>query len=285
MSDEEKNGPELVSVGDWKPSAPSLAARGVKTLQRNQVVTEAGLHPVALASGVEVIPVPGGPFIMGSDELIKHLDEELRNDVCPMRIVTLSSYSLSKTPISVGQFRAYVQARNVKFDWEARKPGWGWLDEHPMVQVSWDEARAYCKWAGGDLPTEAQWERAARGIDGRKYPWGNEWDGNLCVHSITEFGDRSNTAGVNRRDQTYATALGHTDMAGNVWQWCLDWYSSDGYQHLPDQDPKGVPHGNKRVLRGGCWFFNDPIFFRCASRAASDPSSRDAWYGFRLAGL
>jgi formylglycine-generating enzyme required for sulfatase activity len=297
MAQEENKGPELVPVGDWKPSSPSLAARGLRTLRGNQVVTDAGLHPVALASGVEMILVPGGPFIMGSDELSDDLNADLKldldddseldlhSDEKPMRTVTLSAYRLSKTPITVAQFQAYVQANNVKFDWEARKPSWGWQYDNPMVCVTWDEARAYCKWAGGDLPTEAQWERAARGTDGRKFPWGNEWDGNRCVHSDTEFGDRRNTVSVDRHNQTYTTDLGHTDMAGNVWEWCRDWWSSDGYRNLPDQDPVGVTDGDVRVLRGGCWFVNDPIFFRCASRVFSDPSSADVWYGFRIAGL
>ncbi|MFZ4507762.1 MAG: SUMF1/EgtB/PvdO family nonheme iron enzyme [Fimbriimonas sp.] len=229
---------------------------------------------VAMASRVEMIRIPGGPFIMGSDSY---------GDEKPRRTVALTDFCLSRTPITVAQFRAYTDAAKVKFDWEGRKPSWGWQDDHPMVRVTWEEARAYCIWAGGDLPTEAQWEKAARGTDGRDYPWGNEWRADLCVHSVGI--ERKSTAPVNRLDQVYATSLGHTDMAGNVWEWCRDWYSSDGYKGLPDKDPQRVQNGTSRVLRGGSWLNFSPGYFRSACRFSVDPASELNDVGFRLSGL
>jgi formylglycine-generating enzyme len=281
MADEEKKWKELVPVGDWKPAAPGLAARGLESLakeQNRQTGIVSVFNPMALASGVEMILVPGGPFIMGSNEHDDHDSEK------PMRTVTLSSYRLSKTPITVGQFRAYTNATCKRFDWAGRKPDWGWLDDHPMVRVTWDEARAYCQWAGGDLPTEAQWERAARGTDGRKYPWGNEWNPDLCVHSDKDWEDKKSTSPVNRRDHTYATSRGHTDMAGNVWQWCLDRYSSDGYRSLPDYEPQRMHSDYGYVLRGGSWRNESPSIFRSALRFHDSPSYNEIDLGFRIAG-
>ena len=129
-------------------------------------------------------------------------------------------------------------------------PAWGWIDTHP-VNVSWNDAKAYAKWAGVTLPTEAQWEKAARGTDGRVYPWGNDWDAAKCNNSV----------GANHPGKTSpvgsfpagASPYGCLDMAGNVWQWCADWYGADYYTTSPAKNPTGPATGTVRVLRGGSW--------------------------------
>jgi len=252
-----------VPFGDWKPSAPGLAAQGLDAVRRNLVAAEMGVNSLALASGVKMIRVPSGPFIMGTNE--QHLDE--REDEKPRRTVTLNTYCLSKTPITVGQFRAYTRASDGRFDWDGRKPRWGWRDDHPMVRVTWHEAKAYCSWAGGDLPTEAQWERAARGTDGQKYPWGNEWNPDMCVHN-SETLKRSRTEPVNRRANIFVTDLGHTDMAGNVSEWCLE--------HNQYGDC---------ILRGSSWNQHLLSSFRSSYRSAADPRFEMSIVGFRLAGI
>ena len=113
-----------------------------------------------------MVLIPSGEFTMGSDFIE---DEE------PERIVFLDTYLIGKCPVTVGHYAAYCKDQHIDFA-EFREPDWGWKSDHPMVNISWQKARDFCLWAGGDLPTEAQWEKAARGPNGLKYPWGNEFD-------------------------------------------------------------------------------------------------------------
>src|SRR5262249_39269306 len=152
--------------------------------------------------------------------------------------------------------------------------------DHPIVNVSWDDARAYCEWAGGQLPTEAQWEKASRGTDGRQYPWGNPWDSSKCQASRREFADSGGTAMVGsppRGNSPY----GVQDMAGNVWQWCADWY--DYYQSAANRNPTGPATGTNHVFRGGSWFGTNFDEFRAAYRDGNVTDFRDNDVGFRAA--
>jgi formylglycine-generating enzyme len=240
------------------------------------------LKDKARESGVEMVYIPGGQFQMGDDDSSNNF-----KDAKPVRTVTLSPYWLSKTPVTVAQFRAFTDS-GYRYDWEKNKPDWGWNahPDYPMVNVSWDDAMAYCTWAGGTLPTEAQWERAAKGpikngLGGTKYPWGDEWNKDLCVNS---YNSNHQPAPVLRSDRMYQTSEGLLDMAGNVWQWCRDWYT-DGYGFLKLNDPENTSQGQYRVLRGGSWISNTPVNFRSASRFYNVPGDRDSNLGFRLAGL
>jgi len=228
----------------------------------------------------ELIYIPAGEFTMGSKENLNEL---------PIRKVFLDGYWIGKNIVTVAQFREFCKQKPYNYNWKSLKPQWGWIDSHPMVLVNWDEARAYCKWAGGDLPTEAQWEKAARGTDGRRYPWGDRFQANrLCTNT-------QSTAPVGSFP-TGASPFGCLDMAGNVYQWCLDFYAAS-YDGMPDRNPTGPAVGQGRILRGGDWGDDNPRSFRCASRyadrwltgAPSGSSSyhagaiRTPLYGFRLA--
>ena len=156
--------------------------------------------------------IPAGVFTMGSD---KYVDEK------PIHDVYLDAYYISEFPVTVAQYRLFCVAsqRNMP-----DAPSWGWIDEHPMVSVTWDDATAFCEWAGVRLPTEAEWEKAARGTDGRAYPWGNDWDKSKC----SNFTNSKSTQPVGSYPDG-ASPYGVLDMAGNVWEWCSDWYSADYY--------------------------------------------------------
>ena len=225
---------------------------------------------INLKDGAEMILIPAGEFLMGSNDG--------KNDEKPQRKVYLDHYYIYKYPVIVAQYRKFCAATKHAMP---STPFWGWKESHPIVNVSWEDAEAYCKWAGGHLPTEAQWEKAARGTDGRKYSWGSTWDSSRLQCSSKSYGDAGSTAPVGNfpAGQSPYCVL---DMAGNIWQWCADWYEVDYYKGATAHNPTGPASGKFRVLRGGSWHINAPDFFRATFRNGSNPASRFYIYGFRV---
>jgi len=195
--------------------------------------------------------VPPGPFIYGESE--------------GTRVVWLEQgFYIARTPVTNGQYARFVVAtRHAPPEhWRGKTPPEA-LCDHPVVNVSWDDAVAYAEWAGGRLPTEEEWEKAARGMDGRLYPWGDEFDPGRC--NALESGVRTTTP-AGRYSPDGDSPCGCTDMAGNVWEWTTSEYK---------------PGSGRRVLRGGAFYDGDGDV-RCAARSRDLPY---LWYGnsgFRL---
>jgi formylglycine-generating enzyme required for sulfatase activity len=232
-----------------------------------------------------MVYVAAGEFTLGTSDaqidawLKQHPDDERDwfRDEQPQRQVHLDGYWVDKCLVTVAQYRKFCESagRNMPL-----MPSWGWRDDHPIVNVTWNDALAYAQWAGKRLPTEAEWEKAARGSDGRQYPWGNEWDASKCAHSVNAQLGSTKPVGSYPAG---ASPYGCLDMAGNVCEWCADWYEPDYYRTGPDRNPKGPGSGELRVLRGGSWDYDDTRYFRCACRDHYPPRHRLVVIGFRCA--
>lgn len=195
-----------------------------------------------------MVEIPAGPFTMGRDDG----DREDR----PAHEVDLPAYEIDKFEVTNADFAAFVEATGHQTDAEkAGKKYWGdsfgaGKENHPVVRTTWNDAVAYCEWVGKRLPTEAEWEKAARGTDALRYPWGNEWDPGKA--NVKETGLRS-TAVVGSFGAG-ASPYGLEDMVGNVWEWTGDWY-----QAYPGNTAGDAYYGERcRVTRGGGWFDDEP---------------------------
>ncbi len=261
-------GPASVTSGPPSCVPLAVAPEGTTALGLNRQGFERFLNQ---KDGTVLIRVPAGPFTMGSAPG----DLEVLDDELPAHRVTLSDFLVGECEVTNEQFRAFVAETGYDAggDWRACASGWG--PQAPVVYVSWDDAQAYCRWAGGRLPTEAQWEKAARGTDGRRYPWGDSERGGQAWTEATS-GRRAHPVGL---WPAGASFYGCLDMAGNVWEWCSDWYGA--YPSGSATDPAGPSQGTERVDRGGAW--NYPANFgRTARRHHWPPSDRIDRRSFRL---
>jgi serine/threonine protein kinase len=225
--------------------------------------------------GVKMRLVPAGMFGMGSSH-----DQEPA-DVKPMHMVTLHNYYMDVYEVTNAQYKVCLDAGactpiSKKDDPKARRyydPKFGNL---PIVWVDWIQTKAFCEWRGARLPTEAEWEKAARGTDGRSYPWGEGLDlsfANSNGSDVTEVG----------KFEKDKSPYGMYDMAGNVFEWVNDWYDPTYYQYSPSEDPQGPSSGDSRVLRGGSWYFVRGIDGRTTFRGSQPPEFIAPNIGFRCA--
>ena len=245
---------------------------------------------VRAADGAVMVEVPAGDFLMGSADS----DSQADGSEKPQHTVTLDGFWIDHTEVTNAQYRKFMDAGGYNQEQYWTEAGWAWKQGNnvtqpgcwgdgnfnqaaqPVVCVSWYEASAYARWAGGRLPTEAEWEKAARGPDGRIYPWGNEAPD--C--------NRLNFSGCVGRPApvwSYTSGMspyGALDLAGNVWEWVSTKYRNYPYM---DSDGREDQSGTDvRLLRGGCWLDN-ARYVRCAYRFGHDPGDRYAFIGFRLA--
>ena len=232
--------------------------------------------------------VPEGEFLVGGSG-----SDEGGGQPFPVR---LPAYYLALHAVTNGQYARFLNAsRPAKADLDK----WIWLDsdcfvraqgsgyeayggkaDHPVVRVSWYGAEAYCAWSGLRLPSELEWEKGSRFVDGREYPWGNTWDQNKCRNDKNKGNER--TCGVWQYPQGQSL-FGMYQMSGNVWEWCWDWYDKDAYNRYKGGNLTPPSTGVSRVLRGGSWGVGPPGLFRCAYRYGLKPGTRGYNYGFRCA--
>ena len=216
--------------------------------------------------GTDMAPIPAGEFQMGSDDG--------RDDEKPVHTVYLDAFYMDIYQVTNAQYRAFIEDTGYRNGtpgyWDIPKFN---AADHPVVGVRWNDVVDYAKWAGKRLPTEAEWEKAARGgLVGMQYPWGDE---------ITEENANYDTGGMTPVGNYPPNEYGLYDMAGNVWEWCADWYDGDYYSNSPERNPTGPDSGTYRVLRGGSWS-NAPFNLRVAHRGSFiHPARTGILVGFR----
>lgn len=256
-----------------------------------------------------MIFIKGGEFLMGSEGGMPHES--------PVHRVSVKSFWIDKHEVTVKEFEEFVKAANYKT--EAEKFGWSgvfdlksgewtrgngadWrnpdgdgkkpLPDEPVTQISWNDAAEYAKWAGKRLPTEAEWEFAARGgLEQNIYAWGNElrpngnpvanwWQGSFPDKNTIEDGFLKRAPVMSFAPNGY----GLFDMSGNVWEWTADWYDANYYENSPKENPKGTNSGTERSLRGGSWMCAENFCsnYRVSGRSSATPDSGLNNLGFRL---
>jgi formylglycine-generating enzyme required for sulfatase activity len=233
--------------------------------------------------GMEMIHIPASKFLMGSDEG--------KDNEKPPHEVYLDGFYIARHPVTNGQYEEFVSATGhdqVRV-WRKETYRKG-KENHPVVSVSWHDALAYCRWLSEEtgeemrLPTEAEWEKAARGTDLRRYPWGHEFDKSKCNTQESAIGG---TTPVGKYSPRGDSPYGVADMAGNVWEWCSTrwgkgWDECD-YPYPYEKDERENLEGEySRLLRGGAWNYL-PGAARCAARNGHTPASRYNHSGFRCA--
>ena len=292
---------------DFDPAARSLASNDANLeLTWNPRSSVSSLSPTENRSlhelpsapltnphdGAELVLVPAGEFIMGSNGFSE--------DNSPKRVVTLDGFYIYRYPVTVGQYRSYCEETAYPMPYAY----WRREEMEPIVGVTWQEASAYCEWAGTRLPTEAQWEKAARGPDGRAFPWGDQFDQRSNHRLIPKNAGKTAPVGSY---PSGASPYGIMDMAGNVQQWCLDLYDEAYYKSAPYENPPGpaasvgrratkagivqklfnknMPqstHGTEqRVVRGSSWKDHHESFAYAFRRETFAPGIRLPWVGFR----
>ena len=271
------------------------------------VLASAGELPGSITEkdGIEMVLVPGGDFIMGSEE------EDLK-EIAPQHTVHVDAFYMDRYEVNNKQFVEFLNEAKPSEGKEGLR--WKWIvlrsdlsdktreimwpaeiiyedkkytafsgfEMYPAITVTWDAADAYCEWVGKRLPTEAEWEKAARGgLQQKAYPWGNE-----IPTSGVNFDKRwrlnSEPSPTIPVDNYLANGYGLYNIVGNVWEWCSDWFQPNYYKNTPDRNPKGPETGVQKVLRGGSWY-NDATALRVAVRNWALPMSTNEDVGFRCA--
>ena len=225
------------------------------------------------ADGMVMVSVPAGSFIMGSN------GGDL--DKTPVHKVNLDAFWIDKTEVTNRMYADCVTAGACQVPSSSQSfthnnyydnPQYA---DYPVIYMGWNSAQSYCKWAGARLPSEAEWEKAARGTDGRIFPWGNDGPDNSLLNYNQNVGDTTAVGSY----PSGASPYGALDMAGNVWEWVSDWYDKTYYDQSARSNPEGPSNGTYRVMRGGAWN-SDDYYVLASSRGGSNPAN--AYYEFGI---
>ena len=238
------------------------------------------LCATCLAGEPGMVFIPGGEFSRGRgydwpDTRLAWYPNPLKDDT-PVRKVYVNPFTMDEAEVTNERYAVFAKATHhkVPYHWFKGEISKG-QEKHPVVNVSWDDAVGFCSWEGKRLPTEAEWERASRGLaEGRMYPWGDD----NPTAKLAVYGLDTGATDVCSKERNY---FGLCDMIGNVWEWTADWYDRNYYEVSPDRDPPGPAQGIYRVLRGGSWFDQPPLFLTCSYRSWARPAERSPTIGFR----
>ncbi|MBW6474255.1 MAG: SUMF1/EgtB/PvdO family nonheme iron enzyme [Anaerolineaceae bacterium] len=266
--------PIPVVVGMIYTSTPSLKATAIEVPTHTPTAEPTlgfGSSLVNPVDGSRLVYVPEGEFLMGSEDSLADNDEQ------PEHFVWLSSFWIYQTEVTNAMYRQCVEDNGCDQPTITTKYQDPNFTDHPVVYVDWNDADDYCQWAGGRLPTEAEWEKAARGTDGRLYPWGNQAP--TCSMANYDFDCVKGTSPAGSY-LTGASPYGVLDMAGNVGEWVSDWYDADYYSISAYDNPTGPDSGDYHVLRGGSWFTNE-AFLRVSARSWFHRGFPSSTRGFR----
>jgi formylglycine-generating enzyme required for sulfatase activity len=214
--------------------------------------------------GAIMVLIPAGEFLMGSEES----PGKTPSDEQPAHKVYLDAFYIDKYEVT--------NTRYERYDPKHRRSKYSACNDCPVTNVSWEEAKNYCTWAGGRLPTEAEWEKAARGPQNYLYTYGNTYNQKLARTG------RPWPEGAVKVGLYPPNDYGVYDMTGNVWEWCSDWYAKYYYGVSPNKNPQGPARGMRRVLRGGAWN-TGPQYAYAANRGSDEPVMRFHSFGFRCA--
>lgn len=224
-----------------------------------------------------MVEIPAGEFAMGSDG-VRALEDER-----PAHRVWLDRFSMDLYEVAMAQYAEFLLATQRPEPWQWNSIDLSQSHDRPVIGVDWSDADAYCRWKGKRLPTEAEWEKSARGTDGRLYPWGDQFP----QHDLANFalGARFSYSQVLMPVQSYEqgkSPYGLLHMAGNVWEWVQDWYAVNYYEVSPERNPQGPEQGQFKVLRGGSWS-DLPKYLLTYGRFKLPPETRNSYTGFRCA--
>ena len=236
-------------------------------------------RPVEQAAPAEtpMVEIPAGEFAMGLDG-VQALEDER-----PMHRLWLDRFSMDLHEVATEQYAEFLAATHRPAPWQWNEGDLSQTRDRPVIGVDWSDADAFCRWKGKRLPTEAEWEKSARGTDGRLYPWGNQ----VPRKDLANFalGARFSYSQVLMPVQSYEqgkSPYGLYHMAGNVWEWVQDWYAVSYYEVSPERNPQGPEQGQFKVLRGGSWS-DLPKYLLTYGRFKLPPDTRNSYTGFRCA--